>query len=238
MLILLLFIFQTSYSYKTSSTSYLCTDSTDKPTPTFPSCLPGYVLDIENVIYESTVNNLCSGLTSCQIENKNTLAFACNRKRTCQIDLNDLRFYINSTCGTTIRFYTHYRCLPVIQEQKDYLCESSTPRRVQLGDINLSCERDYRLYISKATIGISLKQQDESSKNRFKCNKDTQSICNHNIPNAYRDVCVNQLSDQCKIKYNERPMLKDCEYGMTSNYSMVEYSCIPGKRIFFLDKNV
>jgi hypothetical protein len=186
-------------------------------------------------MYESTINNLCSGLTLCQIENKNIFSFACNRKRTCQIDINTLRFHINSTCGTTVRFYTYYRCLPVIQEQKDYLCESPSAiqRRIPLGDINLACERNYRLYITKALIGISLKQQDDmiTTKNRFKCNKDTQSTCNYNIPYAYRDICDNQSKDQCKIKYNDRPMLKDCQYGMTSNYSMVEYSCIPSEEI-------
>jgi hypothetical protein len=235
--LLLLFIFQVSYLYKTDPTGYLCLDSTNTTPQNLPSCLPGYIIDIENVFYESTTDDSCSGTTLCRIENRNTLLFACNRKRTCNIDINNLRFHINSTCHSTIRFFTKYRCLPVIHEQKDYLCEASTPRRAKLGDINLSCERNYRLHITMALIGISIKQQDETTKNRFKCNKDAQWICNTYVPNAYRDVCDNQLKqgdgDQCKIRYNERPSLKDCQDGMTSNFSLVEYSCIPGKASFF-----
>jgi len=229
-LLLLLFIFQSSYSYKPNPTQFICIESTDRISQTLPSCLPGYVIDIENVIYESTRDDTCSGTVLCQIENKNTLLFACNRKRTCHIDINNLRFYINSTCNSTIRFFVQYRCLPVIQEQKDYLCESSTLRRPTLGDINLSCIRNYRLHITMALIGISLKQQDETGiKNRFKCGKDTQTICNNYIPNGYRDVCDSQSKQECKITYNQRPMLNDCQYGMTSNFSLVEYLCIPGK---------
>jgi hypothetical protein len=226
--LIIFFLFKTSYSYKTTTSPYICTDTPNEIPRTLPSCLPGYIIDIENVIYESTTDNSCSGITLCRIQNKNTLLFACNRKRTCSIDPNNLRFHINSTCGSTIRLFTEYRCLPVMQEQKDYLCEASTARR---GDINLSCERNYRLVITTALIGISVK--DETAKNRFKCNKDTQSICNHYIPNAYQDVCNSQSQhgngDQCKIRYNERPTLKDCQYGGTSNFSMVEYTCIPGK---------
>ncbi|CAF3713697.1 unnamed protein product [Rotaria sordida] len=236
-IILFFFIFQISYTYKANPTSWLCIDSTNQLSNTFPSCLPGYVIDIEHVYYESTNDNSCNGITLCRIENKNTVLFACNRKRTCHIDINTLNFHINSTCSTTKRLYIEYRCLPIIQEQKDYLCESSTSRRIRVGDINLSCERNYRLHITKALIGISLKSsQDEiNNKNRFKCNKDTQTTCIYNIPNAYYDVCNSQLKDgnddQCKIRYNERPTLKDCEYGMTSNFSMVEYLCIPGNGI-------
>jgi hypothetical protein len=233
----LLFIFQISYSYKSHSTQYICIESTNGISQTLPSCLPGYVIDIENVIYESTRDDTCSGTVLCQIENKNTFLFACNRKRTCQIDINTLRFHINSTCSSTIRFFVQYRCLPVIQEQKDYLCESSTLRRPSLGDINLSCIRNYRLHITMSLIGISLKQHDETTtttiKNRFKCNKDTQTICNNYISNNYQDVCDIQSKQECKITYNQRPELKDCQYGMTSNFSLVEYSCIPGNRFLF-----
>ncbi|CAF4274020.1 unnamed protein product [Rotaria sp. Silwood2] len=227
-----LYTLQISYTYKTSPTPWLCTDSTNDISNPYPSCLPGYIIDIENVVYESTNDNSCTGLTLCQIENKNTVLFACNRKRTCHIDINTLHFHINSTCHTTKRLYIKYRCLPIIQEQKDYLCESSSQRRIRSGEINLSCIRNYRLYITNALIGISIKQQqDEINKSSFKCNKDTQTICNYNIPNAYHDVCDSQLKhgsdDQCKIKYHERPTLKDCQHGMASNFSMVEYLCIP-----------
>jgi hypothetical protein len=229
---LLLFTFHIIYSYKTNPTDYICIESINGISQTLPSCLPGYVLDIENVIYESTRDDTCSGMVLCRIENKNTFAFGCNRKRTCQIDLNNLRFHINSTCSSTIRFFVQYRCLPVIQEQKDYLCESSTSRRPSLGDINLSCIRNYRLHITTAFIGLSLKQQDETigTKKIFKCNKDTQTTCINYIPNNYRDVCDSQSKHECKITYNQRPMLKDCQDGITSsNFSLVEYLCIPGK---------
>ncbi|CAF4269134.1 unnamed protein product [Rotaria magnacalcarata] len=231
--VIFLFIIQITYSYKTNPTSWICTESTNEISSSLPACLPGYTIDIEDVVYESTTDNSCRGTTLCHIENKNTLLFACNRKRTCNIDTNNLHFHINSTCGSTKRFFVTYRCLPVIQEQKDYLCDASTQRRARLGDINLSCEKNYRLYIKMASIGISIKQQDESNKNRFKCNKDTPTICNSNVPNAYRGVCDSQIrdgnDDQCKIRFNERPMLKDCQHGITSNFSMVEYLCIPGE---------
>ncbi|UJR09528.1 hypothetical protein I4U23_013765 [Adineta vaga] len=226
-----LFIIEISYTYKTNPTPFICIESTNKTSSNLPSCLPGYIIDIENVIYESTIDNSCSGTTRCQIENKNPLSFACNHKRICTVNINDLRFPINSTCGSTIRLYTTYRCLPVIHDQTDYLCESSIVRRVTSGDINLSCARNYRLYIKMALIGISLRQQIEQTGNRFKCNKDTQTICTSSIQNAYRDVCDSQLKQgndgECKIRYNDRPPLKDCPYGMMSNFSMVEYSCIP-----------
>jgi hypothetical protein len=226
--LVLLFIFQLTYSYQSTPTQFICAEPLNGLTQTLPSCLPGYILDIENVIYESTSDNTCSGPVLCQIENKNTFLFACNRKRSCQIDINTLRFQINSTCGTTIRFFVQYRCLPVIQDQKDFLCESSTLRRPSLGDINLSCMQNYRLHIITASVGISLKQQDEAKKS-FKCNKDVQTTCNTDVPNGYRDVCDKQSRQECKITYNQRPMLKDCPYGMTSNFSLVEYLCIPGK---------
>ncbi|CAF4530965.1 unnamed protein product [Rotaria socialis] len=230
--VIFLFIIQIAYSYKTNPTSWICTESANEISSSLPACLPGYTIDIEDVVYESTTDDSCRGTTLCHIENKNTLLFACNRKRTCNIDTNNLHFHINSTCGSTKRFFVTYRCLPVIQEQKDYLCDASTQRRARLGDINLSCEKKYRLYIKMASIGISIKQQDELNKNRFKCNKDTPTICNSNVPSAYRDVCDSQIrdenDDQCKIRFNERPTLKDCQHGTTSNFSMVEYLCIPG----------
>ena len=232
---LLLFIFPIAYSYKSNPTQYICTETSDPRTQTLPSCLPGYVLEIENVIYESTRDNTCSGTVLCQMENKNTVFFACNRKRTCQMDLNNLRFHINATCGTTIRFFIQYRCLPVIQEQKDYLCDSSTTRRPSLGDINLSCMRNYRLHITMALIGISLRQNEETAavaaKNRFKCNKETPTACTAYVPDGYRDICDGQSKQECKITYNQRPTLNDCPYGTVSNFSLVEYSCIPGKSL-------
>ena len=238
MLLRLIFAFylvRIADSYNTNPTQWSCLESTNEPSPppTLPSCLPGYVIDIENVIFESTTDGSCTGTTLCQVENKNALLFACNRKRTCQVDAKDLRFHVNGTCGSTKRFFTKYRCLPVIQEQKDYLCESPTTRRATLGDINLSCERNYRLHITMASIGISIKPQDDQTKARFKCNKDTPWICTQYVSDVYRSVCHNQLrpgqDDQCKIRYSDRPVLKDCPHGTGSNYSMVEYSCIPGR---------
>lgn len=231
-ILLLLGSLPSIYSYKSNPTSYICIENSTERNPVLPSCLPGYVLDIENVIYESTRDNTCSGITQCQIENKNAFIFACNRKRTCQIDLTKLAFHINSTCGTTMRFFVQYRCLPVIQEQKDYLCESFTPRRPSSSDINLSCMRNYRLHITKASVGMSLKSsQDEfNPKNRMKCNRETETICVSDVPNAYRDVCQNQRKHECKITYNQRPMLNNCPEGSSSNFSYVEYLCIPGER--------
>ena len=232
-----LFIFEISYTYKTDPTPWLCAEPTNEAFHTFPSCLPGYVIDVENVIYESTNDNKCSGITLCRLENKNTFLFICNRKRTCLFNTNHLNFHINSTCGSVIRFSIKYRCLPVIQEQSDYLCTQSTKRRVRLGDINLSCERNYRLHITEALIGMSIKTKNQTINNRrFQCNKNTATICNYTVPNAYRDVCNNQLNekndDHCKIKYYQRPPLKDCPYGMMSNYSLVKYLCIPGQFYF------
>ncbi len=130
-----------------------------------------------------------------------------------------------------MRFFTKYRCLPVIQEQKDYLCESSI-RRASLADIKLECTKYYRLHITLALVGISVKQQDDTTQQRFKCNKDTYWICNHYVPDAYGNVCSNQLNrgigDRCEIRLNDRPRLKGCQYGEVSNFSLVEYSCIPG----------
>lgn len=228
-----LFIFHLTYSYKSYPTQFICIETINKIPQTLPSCLPGYLIDIENVIYESTSDDTCSGTTLCKIENKNTFVFACNRKRTCQIDINTLRFHISSKCGSTKRFFIYYRCLPTIYEQKDLLCESSTSRRPSLGDINLSCTKDYRLHITNATIGISLKSQDDI-RTRFKCNKDTQTICNTPVPNNYQDICQVQSKQECKITYNQRPMLRNCPYESTSNFSSVEYSCIPGIYIYIL----
>ncbi|CAF1399920.1 unnamed protein product [Adineta ricciae] len=231
----ILFIIEISTSSNTNLTPYTCIEPTDKPSSNLPSCLPGYIIHIENVMYESTTDDTCSGTARCRIENKNTLLFACNRKRTCSINITDLRFSINSTCGSTRRVYTTYRCLPVIYDQTDFLCESSAGRRVTSGDINLSCARNYRLYIKTALAGISLRQQADQTGNRFKCNRDTPTICTTPTQNDYRYICDNQLKQgngaECKIRYNERPLLRDCPYGTVSNFSMVEYSCIPSDKV-------
>ncbi|CAF2384609.1 unnamed protein product [Rotaria sp. Silwood2] len=228
-----------SFTYKTSPTPWFCTDpnaldSSVEIARKLPSCLPGYAIDIEDVVYESTIDGSCSGRSLCSSNNKNALTFACNHKQTCNVDIRNFRFHINKTCGSTVRFFTKYRCLPVIHEQKDYLCESST-RRSNLADINLSCERYYRLHITLALIGISVRPRDDLNKSRFKCNKNTYWLCNHYIPDAYRSVCNSQLSygsgEHCKIRHSDRPRLKGCEYGEVSNFSIVEYSCIPGEGI-------
>ena len=230
-----------SSTFKVTQTPWFCTDQNalDKATDVnkaLPSCLPGYAIDIEDVIYQSTADGTCSGALLCSLHNRNTLTFACNRKKTCNVDIRHFRFHINATCGSTVRFYTKYRCLPVIHEQKEYLCESPTARRPQLGDLNPSCTNYYRLHITMALIGISVKPQDSMTKSSFKCNKDTYWMCNHYIPDAYRNVCDNQVNrgvgEQCKIRYSDRPALRGCEYGSTSNFSIVEYSCIPGNASF------
>ena len=229
--------FPVSQAYKTSPTPWFCTDpnaagSTADVARTLPSCLPGSAIDIEDVVYESTVDGTCSGTRRCSLHNKNTLTFACNRKRTCNVDIRHFRFHINATCGSTVRFFTKYRCVPVIHEQKDYLCESPSARRPNQGDINLSCQPGYRLHITMALVGVSVRPSDDAGRNRFKCNKDTYWLCNHYIPDAYRNACSNQLSrgraDQCRIQYSDRPALRECQHGPSSNFSMVEYSCIPG----------
>jgi len=229
-------LFLVTYAYEQSLTPWFCTksnavDSTVETSQTLSSCLPGYAVDIEDVVYESTIDGECSGKKLCSLHNKNTLTFACNHKRLCNLKIRHFRFYINETCGSTIRFFIKYRCLPVIQEQKDYLCDSSI-RRINSPDINLSCENSYRLYIKLALVGISIRQNDDLNKNHFKCNKDTYWLCNHYVPDAYRNVCNNQLNNgvgnQCVIKYNDRPRLKGCQYGESSNFSLVEYLCIPG----------
>ncbi|CAF0916258.1 unnamed protein product [Rotaria sp. Silwood1] len=228
-----------SFTYKTSPTPWFCTDlnaldSSVEISRKLPSCLPGYAIDIEDVVYESTIDGTCSGRSLCSSHSKNPLTFACNHKQTCDIDIRHFRFHINDTCGSTVRFFTKYRCLPVIQEQKDYLCESST-RRTNLADINLSCDRYYRLHITMALVGISVRPKDDVNKNRFKCNKNTYWLCNHYIPDAYRSVCNDQLNygggEHCKIRYSDRPRLKGCLHGEASNFSIVEYSCIPGEGI-------
>ena len=227
-LVFLLFFAEISHAYLSQPTQFICIEPSNGLVQTLPSCLPGSLLDIQNVVYESTKDDSCSGPVRCQVENRNTVLFACNRKRACQLDLNTLRYHINSTCGTTARFFVYYRCLPVIQDQKDHLCDSPTDRRPSLGDINLECMANYRLYVTSASVGISLKPQDDGRKN-FKCNKDVQTTCITDVPDAYRDICDAQARQVCKIRYNQRPMLKNCPYGVMSNFSLVEYMCIPGK---------
>lgn len=84
-----------------------------------------------------------------------------------------------------------------------------------------------------ALVGISTRQHDDINRNNFKCNKDTYWFCNYYVPDAYRNVCNNQLTygagSQCQIRYSDRPRLKDCSYGEFSNFSLVEYLCIPGR---------
>jgi hypothetical protein len=86
-----------------------------------------------------------------------------------------------------------------------------------------------------ALVGISVKPQNDLFKSPFKCNKDTYWLCNYYVPDAYRNVCNNQLNygvgDRCTIRSNDRPRLKGCQYGESSNFSLVEYSCIPGEGI-------
>ena len=226
--LLFLLICSLVYSSKPNSTPFICIESSSKA-PTLPSCLPGYVLDIDNVIYESTHDDSCSDITRCRIESKNSLAFACNRKRTCQIELANLHFHINSTCGTTRRFFIQYHCLPIIQEQKDYFCDSPTYRRPLLGDINLSCIKNYRLIILNAWIGLSLRSSDDFS-SKIKCNRDTLTTCQYDLSTNYRHLCDYQSKQECKIAYSQRPMLEQCSYGTQSNFSLVEYLCIPGSR--------
>ncbi|CAF1246546.1 unnamed protein product [Rotaria sordida] len=224
-----------SYAYKTSPTPWFCTDpnaldSSVEISRKLPSCLPGYAIDIEDVVYESTIDGTCSGRSLCSTHNKNTLTFACNQKQMCDVNIKHFRFHINKTCGSTVRFFTKYRCLPVIHEQKDYLCES-TIRRTNLADINLSCERYYRLHITMALVGISVKPNDNTRKTQFKCNKNIYWLCNYYVADAYGNVCNNQLNrgngEHCQIRSSDRPRLKGCEYGEASNFSLVEYSCIP-----------
>ncbi|CAF3771088.1 unnamed protein product [Rotaria socialis] len=78
-------------------------------------------------------------------------------------------------------------------------------------DINLSCEQHFCLHFYWHNC------------------KDTQKTCNQYISNSYQDVCVNQDQDQdqCKIRYYELPALKDCQYGIAPNFSMVDYLRIP-----------
>jgi len=82
-----------------------------------------------------------------------------------------------------------------------------------------------------ALVGISVKPQDPTNKNHFQCNKDTYWLCNYYVPDAYRNVCNNRNGNQCQIRYNDRPRLKGCSYGESSNFSLVEYLCIPGEGI-------
>lgn len=236
-LLLLFFQINIIHAYEQSLTPWFCTkpntlDSSIETSQTLATCLPGFDIDIDDVVYESTTDGECSGKKLCSLHNKNTLTFACNHKRICNLKIRHFRFHINSTCGSTVRFYIKYRCLPVIHEQKDYLCDSLI-RRGNSPDINLSCENDYRLYIKLALVGINIQQHDQSNRpQHFQCNKDTYWVCNQYVPDSYRNVCNNQLNrrygSQCEIRYNDRPRLKGCQYGETSNFSLVEYLCIPG----------
>lgn len=132
---------------------------------------------------------------------------------------------MNATCQSTNRFYIKYRCLPVIQNENHYQCDSTVRRNI----INLSCENSFRLYIKMALVGISTQQSSAL------CDKNTYWVCNHYVPDSYRNVCNNRLSyaggSQCDIHYNDRPRLKACPHGELSNFSMIEYLCIPGEGI-------
>ncbi|CAF2140111.1 unnamed protein product [Rotaria magnacalcarata] len=227
-----------TFAYTTSPTPWFCTDPSAldlniEISRKLPSCLPGYAIEIEEVVYESTSDGTCSGRSLCSYQNRNALSFACNNKQKCNVDIRHSRFHINKTCGSTVRFFTKYRCLPVIQEQKNYSCES-TMRQANSGDINLFCDNNYRLHIKMALVGIIGKPHD-GIKTRVKCNKNTYWLCNHYVQDAYRSVCNNQLSygtgNQCKIRFSERPRLNGCEHGDLSNFSLVEYACIPGESI-------
>ena len=219
-------------AYQTIPTPWSCIEYDKEFSPALPSCLPGHNVRMESVVFESSIGDECSGVTRCQVEKNDILNVDCDGKRTCQVDINTLRLNLSATCGLAKRFYVKYRCLPVLQEQKDYLCEPSSTRRVALSDINLSCPRNYHIYITSAVIGISVKPQEDPSKARFKCNKDTQWLCSSVATNAYRDVCQRQVrsgnAEQCKIRYTDRGLLDDCPHGVASNYSMVEYLCVPG----------
>lgn len=80
-----------------------------------------------------------------------------------------------------------------------------------------------------------MKPQEVNRKIPWQCGKDTYWLCNYYIPDNYRNVCENQLSrnagDQCQIRYADRPTLRGCEYRTNSNFSIVEYSCIPSDRL-------
>ena len=86
-----------------------------------------------------------------------------------------------------------------------------------------------------ALIGISVKPQTNPIRSHFKCDKDTYWLCNQYVSDAYRHVCGSQLNrgigDQCHIRSSDRPKLRECQYGISSNFSLVEYSCIPGNLI-------
>jgi len=217
-------------AYEQSLTRWFCAkpnpaDSSAETFQTVASCSAGYVIDIDDVVYESTIDGECSGQRLCSLQNKNTLTFTCNRKRLCSLKIQQLHFYINSTCQTANRFYIKYRCLPVIQTEKQYQCDSSTHRGSST-TIHLSCENFFRLYVKMALVGISTQQSSSL------CDKNTYWLCNHYVPDAYRNVCNNRLSytsgSQCDIHYNDRPRLKACPHGEYSNFSMIEYLCIPG----------
>ena len=80
-----------------------------------------------------------------------------------------------------------------------------------------------------------MKPQEVNRKIPWQCGKDTYWLCNYYIPDNYRNVCENQLSrnagDQCQIRYADRPTLRGCEYRTNSNFSIVEYSCIPSDHL-------
>lgn len=230
-LIVLLILFlsiENGSSYQTDLTKYICIEQNST---NIASCLPGYVIEIENVQIESTNDDACWGTTRCQIEDKFILSEFCFRKRICQVDLKKLNILINSTCGSTRRFFVKYRCLPVIQEQKDFICDSSSSRRNPNVDINLSCGRNSKIFIKTATVGLSVRENDE----KIKCNKDVQTTCSTDVSDIYRQICQNSFQngneDQCKIRSTERPTLENCFAGKTSNFSMVEYFCVPTDRI-------
>lgn len=221
------------------STPWFCTDplafdSTVEINRKLPSCPVGYAVEIDDVIYESTIDGKCSGSLYCSVNNKNALAFACNGKQICTVDIRNFRFQINSTCGATVRFFSKFRCLPVLYDQKDYFCQSPNIRNPNQGDLTISCQNNYHLHIKMALIGISVKSQDLSNRNRWKCDKNTYWLCNHYIPDAYRNVCQNQLHrnspERCLIRYSDRPQLRNCPHGSSSNFSIVEYVCVPGEK--------
>ena len=83
------------------------------------------------------------------------------------------------------------------------------------------------MYILNAFVGLAA-----SSKSAAKCGKETSSSCLNDVTPTYRSVCQRSNSkDQCKIRYQDRPNLSGCDESAMSNYSMVEYLCVPGKRM-------
>ncbi|CAF0809938.1 unnamed protein product, partial [Didymodactylos carnosus] len=110
-----------------------------------------------------------------------------------------------------------------IYDQKDFLCESVNSRRPP--EINLSCNHDYYLYITYAVLGITPKKGSTA------CKKE-QWYCNQYVHHTYSKLCATSVKkDSCTIRYEDRPPLKDCTYGIYSNFSLVDYSCIPNEHI-------